>query len=131
MTLTCRNDYRQSLTIMTEIDAALASHNTKDNIKVTLLFDSTQSSKIDDDWPCLIMIFSDLHQPRIFLKAIIFLGFEDRENIVRLIAETCNRLAMAITEEVVTAKTLWEKTTAIRTDSLSMNLKIEQGIADA
>ena len=99
---------------MTEIDAALASHNTKDNIKVTLLFDSTQSSKIDDDWPCLIMIFSDLHQPRIFLKAIIFLGFEDRENIVRLIAET-----------------LWEKTTAIRTDSLSMNLKIEQGIADA
>ena len=116
---------------MTEIDAALASHNTKDNIKVTLLFDSTQSSKIDDDWPCLIMIFSDLHQPRIFLKAIIFLGFEDRENIVRLIAETCNRLAMAITEEVVTAKTLWEKMTAIRTDSLSMNLKIEQGIADA
>lgn len=116
---------------MTERDAALALHNTKDNINVTLLFDSTQSSKIDDDWSCLIMIFSDLHQPKIFIKAIIFLGFEDRENIVRLITETRNRLAIAITDEVVTAKTLCEKTTAIRTDSLSMNLKIEQGIADA
>ena len=91
---------------MTERDAAMALYNIKDNIKVTLHFGSTQKSNIDGDWPCLILIFTD--NQRYSLRPLFF-GYEDRENIVWLIVETYNRLAMAIAEEDVSTKNLREK----------------------
>ena len=62
-------------------------------MKVTLHFDTTSRSKIDGDWPCLILIFSD---KRRFPLRPIFFAYEDRAQIIRLIVETYNRLAATI-----------------------------------
>ena len=68
----------------------------------------------------------------------LFFAYEDRSQIVLLLAETYRRLAVCITFTLSAdisvsdvAKQLWEKTTVIMTDSVEKNLKIEDGIADA
>ena len=113
----------------TEKEAATTLYNMPDDMKSTLHFDSTQRSKIDGDWPCLILIFTN--NLRFSLRPLFF-AYEDRENIVRLIVEIYIRLALTITsiDQAASAKDLWEKTTAIMTDSVSTNLKIEDGVAD-
>ena len=100
-----------------------------DDMKSTLYFDSTQRSKIDGDWLCLIFIFTNNLR---FSLTPLFFAYEDRENIVRLIVETYIRLALTITStnQAVSAKDLWEKITAIMTNSVTKNLKIEDGVAD-
>ena len=92
--------------------------------------DTTSRSKIDGDWPALILIFSN--NRRVPLQPIFF-AFEDRDQIVRLILETYSRLActLMIDERPVTANELWEKTMAFMTDSVSKNLKVEDGVAEA
>ena len=93
-----------------------------DDAKSTLHFDSTQKSKIDGDWPCLILIFKNNLR---FSLTPLFFAYEDRENIARLIIQTYIRLALTVTstEQAVSAKDLWEK-------NLSKNLKIKDGVAD-
>ena len=50
---------------------------------------------------------------------------------MKLIVETYNRLAATLQHhDSVTAKTLWEKTTALMTDSVEKNLFIGEGVAD-
>ena len=87
-------------------------------MKVTLHCDTTSRSKIDEDCPTLILIFSD---KRRFPLRPIFFAYDNRAQIVRLIVESYNRLATTINadEHPVSAKMLWEKTTAIMTDSVS------------
>ena len=122
------NDHKQMLTIQHEKDAATALINISIGTKVTLHYDTTTRSKIDGDWPALILIFSDGQR---FPLRPLFFAFEDRNQIVRLIVETYNRLSATILSETSgTAKDLWEKTTAIMTDSVSKNLKIEDGVAE-
>ena len=123
------NDYKLTLAIQTEKEAATALYNMPDDVKSTLHFDSTQRSKIDGDWPCLILIFTN--NLRFSLRPLFF-AYEDRKNMVRLIVEIYIRLALTITsiDQAASAKDLWEKTTAIMTDSVSTNLKIEDGVAD-
>ena len=123
------NDYKLTLAIQTEKEAATALYNMPDDVKSTLHFDSTQRSKIDGDWPCLILIFTN--NLRFSLRPLFF-AYEDGENIVRLIVETYIRLALTITstDQAVSAKDLWGKTTAVMTDSVRKNLKIEDGVAD-
>ena len=77
-----------------------------------------------------LLIFSNKQR---FLLRPLFFAYEDRENIVRLIVETYERLALTLSvdEEVVTPRELWEKTTAIMTDSVNKNLKKEDGVAAA
>ena len=53
------NDYKLTLAIQTEKEAATALNNMPDDAKSTLYFDSTQRSKIDSDWPSLILIFTN------------------------------------------------------------------------
>ena len=84
------NDYKLTLAIQTEKEAATALYNMPDDVKSTLHFDSTQRSKIDGDWPCLILIFTN--NLRFSLRPLFF-AYEDRENIVKLIVETNIRLA--------------------------------------
>ena len=117
------NDYKLTLAIQTEKEAATALYNMPDDVKSTLHFDSTQRSKIDGDWPCLILIFTN--NLRFSLRPLFF-AYEDRENIVRLIVETYIRLALTITstEQAVSARDLCEKTTAVTADSVSKNLKM-------
>ena len=78
--------------------------------------------------PALYSIFNDL----IFSLRLLFFAYEDRVNIFRLIVETYISLALTITstDQAVSVKDLWEKATAIMTNSVSKNLKIEDGIAD-
>ena len=123
------NDYKVTLAIQIEKEAATALYNMPDDVKSTLHFDSTQRSKIDGDWPCLILIFTN--NLRFSLRPLFF-AYEDGENIVRLIVETYIRLALTITstDQAVSAKDLWGKTTAVMTDSVRKNLKIEDGVAD-
>ena len=61
----------------------------------------------------------------------LFFAFEDRAQIVKLLVETCEHLALLVdsNQESATAKNLWEKTSIIMTDSLEKNLHIEKGIA--
>ena len=84
--------------------------------KSTLHFDSTLGSKVDEDWLCLIPIFSNKQQ---FSLRPLFLAYEDRENIVHLIVETYESLllTLSVDEQVITPQELWVKTTTIMTDS--------------
>ena len=76
-----------------ENQAAMALYTKPDDIKSTLHFDATSRSKIDGDWPALILVFSD---NRRYSLRTLFFAFEDRQNIVRLIVETYKRLASLI-----------------------------------
>lgn len=84
--------------------------------KSTLHFESTQRSKVDEDWLCLILIFSNKQQ---FSLRPLFFAYKDRENIVHLIVETYESLllTLSVDEQVTTPQELWVKTTAIMTDS--------------
>ena len=65
--------------------------------------------------PALYSIFNDL----IFSLRLLFFAYEDRVNIFRLIVETYISLALTITstDQAVSVKDLWEKATAIMTNS--------------
>ena len=53
-----------------------------------------------------------------------------RTLIPRLIEKTYTRLALSLSDIEVSAKDLWEKTTAIMRDSVSKTLKIVDGVAE-
>ena len=53
------NNHKHTLAIQQEKDAATALNNISPGAKVTLHYDSTSRSKIDGDWPALILIFSN------------------------------------------------------------------------
>ena len=50
--------FKLNMAIQNEKDAVLTLRNMKARNKCSLHFDSTQWSKIDGDWPYLILIFS-------------------------------------------------------------------------
>ena len=59
----------------------------KIDTKVTLHFDTTSRSRIDGEWPSLILNFkSDVEEDNqmIMLRALFF-AFEDREQITKLV----------------------------------------------
>ena len=98
-------------------------------IKLTPHFDANSRSKIKGDWPCLILIFLDKCR---FLLRPLFFAYEDRTQIIRLIAETYRRLAATINAEelAISTKLLWERITLIMTDSVRKNLQIGHGAAE-
>ena len=124
------NNHKHVMAIQHERDAATALLNKSATTKVTLHYDATKRSKIDGDWPALILIFSNKQR---FPLRPLFFAYEDRSQIVRLIIQTYRRLAATISSEdkPITAKTFWEKTTALMTDSVSKNLKIEVHVAES
>ena len=76
------------------------------------------------------MNFSDGQR---FRLCPIFFAHEDRDNIVRLIIETYDRLALAATvmsTKSVSSLYLWKMTNSIMTDAVSKNLLIEDGVAE-
>ena len=99
------NDFKQVLAIKHEQEAASALRTIEKGTKVTLHFVATSRSKIDGDWPCLILIFSD--KQRVPLRPLFF-AYEDRAQIIRLIIETYQRLAATINtpNDPCSAKTL-------------------------
>ena len=127
------NKFKHKKAITQEIIAAKALYSKKETTKVTLHFDTTTRSRIDGDWPSLILNFKDddpLECRMISLRPLFF-AYEDREQIIKLVVQTLERLSVAASKLNVTASDLWEKIDAIMTDSVSKNLKIEEGVAEA
>ena len=123
------NDHKQVLAIQHEHEVALALCSVPAGVKVILHYDSTSRSKIDGDWPSLVFIFSD---KRRFRLRPLFFAYEDRDQIVRLIVETYERLCETLkqSDSSSSARLLWENTTALMTDSVEKNLHIGEGVAE-
>jgi hypothetical protein len=125
------NTYKHLKAMHQEIKAAEALVNKDKHTKVTLHYDTTSRSRIDGEWPCLILNFlsSDSTKCGMFpLRALTF-AYEDREQIKTLIIETFKRLATA-TNNIVTSEMLWRKIDAFMTDAVSKNLKVEYLVAE-
>ena len=53
------NEQKQTLVLQNERNAAIALRDLQSGVKVSLHYYSTSHSKIDRDWPAIILIFSD------------------------------------------------------------------------
>ena len=126
------NTFKHKKALCQEVTAAKALMNKKLSTKVTLHFDTTQRSRIDGDWPCLILNFCDDDRAECKMISLrpLFFAFEDRDQIVSLIVETLKRLQVAANDESWTAVGLWEQIDAVMTDAVSKNLKIEKVVAE-
>lgn len=126
------NIFKQTKAICHEVIVAKALVNKKPSTKVTLHYDTTQSSRVDGDWPCLILNFCDDDPAECKMIPVhpIFFAFEDRDQIVALIVKTLKRLQVAADDPSWTVVHLWEQIDALMTDAVSKNLKTETGVAD-
>ena len=124
------NSYKHNKALQQEIDAAVALKNKDEKTKITLHYDTTSRSRIDGEWPALILNFisPDPSKKQMINLRPLFFAFENREQIVKLIVETLKRLALTL--ESVTAKDLWERIDSIMTDAVTKNLNIEKTIAE-
>ena len=100
---------------------------------MTLHYDTTSRSRVDNDWPWLIFNFKDkdLLECRMISLRPLFFAYKDREQIISLIVEPLKRLSVAANKLNVIASNLWEKIDALMTDVMNKNLKIEDGVAEA
>ena len=124
------NEQKQTLALQNERNTAVALRDVQPRVKVTLHYDSTTRSKIDGDWPALILIFSNSCR---FPLQPMFFAYEDRKQIAHLIIETYHQLSSALTLHDIpaTAKEMWEKSIALKNDLVSRNLKVEELVAEA
>ena len=100
-------------------------------MRKSLHYDTTSRCGIDGDWVCLLLNFSDGYQHRL---RPIYMAYEDRENIIRYIVESYSRLAVLIKNARnidITPAELWDQTTALMTDAVSKNHKVEEGVSAA
>ena len=121
--------YKNLQATQDEVNAAVALSTKRADNNVTLHFDTTSRNYIDGEWPALILNFS---QGKRYTLRPVFFAYEDKENIIELIHETYQRLAVAAEVKLsqeVTAKHLWERTNNTMTDSVSKNLGIGKEIA--
>ena len=112
-------EYKHQQAAQEERGAAVALINKTAHHNVTLHFDTISQNHIDGEWPSLIFNLSD--GKRFRLRPILF-TYEDRDNIVRLIVETYERLALAATifSGINTSPDdLWKKTNCLMTDAIN------------
>ena len=104
--------------------------NKSSSSKVTLHYDTTSRSRIDGEWPVIIIIIMDDNPSlcKMINLRPLFFAFEDRVQITRLIIETLKRLS-ATTSGQYSPKMLWEQVDAFMTDSVSKNLNVEYEFA--
>ena len=129
------NNFKHRKALTREVKAAKAAFEKKDTTKITLHFDTTSRSRIDGDWPCLILNFLDpdpLLCQMVTLRPLFF-AYEDREQITLLFTETLRRLQVAADGNMDQNRVvcLWNKINAIMTDAVTKNLSIESAVADA
>ena len=113
-----------------EAEAGEALLDMKEKETSTIHYDATTRSCIDGDWVSITLNFSNDDE---YDLRPIFMGNEDRENIINLLEETLKRIALATSikrGEDVSAKMVWEKVTFISTDSVSKNHFIGEGVAE-
>ena len=124
-------DYKHEKALKQEVIGGRALANLEEGTRVTLHFDTTGRSRIDGEWPSLILNFlNDIKDKckMVNLRALFF-AYEDREMIVKLFVETLERLSVA-TGRKSSPKELWENIYAIMTDAVTKNLKIEEFVAE-
>ena len=125
------SDYKQMQASQVEQDAAIALWSKDENVKSTLRYDTTTRNTTDDEWPAIILYFSDVDE---YVLGPLFFAYGDHKQIAELLVETYSRLPVAASidkEENITPAALREKTDAIMTDSVSKNLKIEDLIGES
>ena len=74
-----------------------AAFEKKDTTKITLHLETTSRTRIDGDWPCLILNFLDpdpLLCQMVTLRPLLF-AYEDRDQITLFFTETLRRLQVA------------------------------------
>ena len=121
-------NHKHGQSLYREYEAASALINKKPEDKVILHFDTTSRSRIEGEWPSLILkILSPPNHVNKFTLRPLFFAYEDRLNICRLIVETLHRLALTIKSTPVA---LWETIYGFMTDSVTKNLNVEQLVAD-
>ena len=121
--------YKHVQATQEEMEAGMKLYNSLD-VCVTFHYDTTSRCNIDGEWPARILNFAD--GPRFNLRPLFF-AYEDRENISELIFETYSRLAAATSialKQDINAKSLWEKTNNLMTDSVTKNLQIGELVAE-
>ena len=127
------NNFKHKKALTQEIIAPKALFSKKETTKVTLHNNTTSRSSIDGDWLSLIFNFKDKDalECRMISLRPLFFAYEDREQLNSLIVKSLKRLSVAANELNMTASNLWKKIDAIMTDTVSKNLKIEDGVAEA
>ena len=123
--------FKHNKAIRQEVLAAESLVEKKKDTKITLHYDSTTRSKIDGEWPSLILNFlSDQKEDcKMYILRSLFFAYENRDQIANLIVETFSRLSTALENEVHPSK-LWEKVDAFMTDAATKNLAVEIKVAD-
>jgi hypothetical protein len=124
------NEYKHKKALHQEIRAAKLLANKKETTKATLHYDSTTRSRIDGEWPYLILNFMDKNPDNCNMISLrpLFFAFENRQQITKLVVETLQRLA-ATTQGSFSAEYMWENINAFMTDAASKNLKVESEVA--
>ena len=125
------NTYKHLKAMHQEIIAAESLMNKNGDTKVTLHYDTTSRSRLEGEWPGLILNFlsKDPEKCKMFnLRALRF-ALENRIQIKKLILETLARLSAAVNGEM-SSKELWEKINAFMTDAVAKNLKVEHLVAE-
>ena len=129
------NNFKHKKALAQEIAAAHAVVKKSESTKITLHYDSTSRSRIDGEWPCLILNFLDPDPSKCQMISLrpLFFAFEDRQQITLLITETLRRLQFAIdgTVDHDRVVALWERIDAVMTDAVSKNLNVENSVADS
>ena len=124
------NTHKHLKALNQEIEAADALMEKEPDSKATLHYDSTTRSRLEGEWPSLIINVLSKEKSKckfVRLRALTF-AFEDRLQITKLIVETFHRLSAASITQA-TAKDLWEKVTAFMSDSVTKNLHVPELVA--
>lgn len=111
------------MALQEERNAALAILDAMPKDVLTIHYDTTTRRRLNGEWPSLILKMSNGKK---FRLRSLSMAVEDRKNIVKLFVVTLNRLAITVNTD---RKVLWEKVTALMTDSVTKNLQIENMIA--
>jgi hypothetical protein len=101
--------FKHNQSLHQEIKAAKSLFSLETGTRVTLHYDTTSRSRIDCEWPALILNFlnDDPEKCEMYRLCALFFAFENRAQIIRLITETFNRLAVATVDERASAAKLW------------------------
>ena len=102
--------YRHKKAMYQEILAARSLIEKASTTKVTLHCDTTSRSRIDGEWPSLILNFNDDKKENCQFLPLrpLYFAHEDRDQIIKLVVETFKRLSAAL-NGIYTPKILWER----------------------
>ena len=124
--------FKHDQSLHQEITAGEALGNLDTGTRVTLHFNTTSRSRLEGEWPALILNFLNNDESKCKMTRLraLFFAYEDREQITKLVVETLHRLSAA-TGNKFSSKTLWENIYSFMTDAVTKNLKVEYAVATA